>query len=167
MPEYMIRHARKADCPALAQILIAATQDAFRGHVPDHCLNWITPEKSAANWAKNFASDQRLKVGNYCYAAETNAGKLIGFALLIDGSKIDDQDPPQAKQFNHELRVIQVDLAWQRRGVGRSLIARVAEQIKCEGSSRCLVRVLVENPNLPFYEHLGAVQLGKRPYDWA
>ena len=53
MEEITIRPARIDDCPELGRIIVSATQDAFRDRVPDQCLNWLTPEESAMNWARN------------------------------------------------------------------------------------------------------------------
>ena len=166
MAEFLIRHAHIEDCPALAHIIIHATQDAFRGRVPDRCLEWLTPEESAANWAKNFVTDRSLEAGDYLFVAETDTGGVIGFAMLSTITAGDGYDPPIAGQFSHELRSLQVDPAWQRLGVGRRLVSRVADELRQAGTTRLLVRMLVDNPNQGFYEHLGAVRLGTRPFDW-
>jgi GNAT superfamily N-acetyltransferase len=165
--EILIRQARIEDCPALGRIIVGATQDAFRGRVPDRCLEWLTPEESAANWAKNFQSEQSLAPGDFLFVAETKPRGVIGLAFLSEISVNDDDcDPPHLKAFSHELLSLQVEPAWQRQGVGRHLVSRVADQVWSEGVSHLLVRILVENPNRGFYEHLGALRLGSRPYDW-
>ncbi|MEZ4770171.1 MAG: GNAT family N-acetyltransferase [Caldilineales bacterium] len=165
MPEVIVRHAHIDDCPALARVLISATHGAFHGRVPEKCLTWITPEESAANWARNFTSPQSLEPGNFLFVAETD-GEVIGLAMLGGITPDDGYEPPIAGRYAHELRVLQVAPAWQRQGVGRRLVARVAAQVDEANAARLLVRVLVDNPNLAFYERLGAVELGKRPYDW-
>ncbi|MCL4265957.1 MAG: GNAT family N-acetyltransferase [Anaerolineae bacterium] len=167
MSEIVIRQARIEDCPALGWIIVAATQDAFRGLVPDRCLEWLTPEESAANWAKNFQSEQQLAPGDYLFVAETKPHGVIGLAFLSELSATDKYpDLPHLKAFSHELLSLQVAPAWQRQGVGRRLVSRVADQLWHEGLSHLLVRVLVENPNRGFYAHLGAFHLGSRPYNW-
>lgn len=167
MAEIVIRHARIEDCPALGRIIVAATQDAFRGLVPDRCLAWLTPEESAVNWAKNFQSAQQLFPGDFLFVAETEAQGVIGLAFLSELSATDSYpDLPHLTAFSHELLSLQVAPPWQQQGVGRRLVSRVAHQLWQEGMSYLLVRVLVENPNRGFYEHLGALQLGSRPYNW-
>jgi hypothetical protein len=49
----------------MGEITVSATQDAFHGRVPDQSLNWLTPEQSAANWAKNFKGETELEEGDY------------------------------------------------------------------------------------------------------
>jgi len=161
----MIRHAHIDDCPALARILISATRAAFRGLVPDACLNWIAPEESAANWARNFADDHSLQPGYSLFVADTGQ-EVVGFAMLGEIRPEDGFELSIARRYSHELRVLQVDPAWQRQGVGRRLVSRVAAQVDEAGATHLLVRVLVENPNMAFYERLGAIELGRRPYDW-
>lgn len=166
MTEVEVRHARIEDCPALARTLIEATRSAFLGRVPNRCLNWITLEESAANWAKNFNGQQKLEPGNYLFVAESKTDGVIG---LVMSGKTRDRNIHNAdilKQFPRELFTLQVDPAWQRRGLGRHLVYQTAQALKQEGLSQLLVRVLVDNPNLTFYEHLGAVRLGSGPYDW-
>ena len=68
MQDIVIRQAHINDAPAFARVLIYATQDAFRGRVPDPYLNWITPEDSATNWAKNLKAEQGLEVGDFLSA---------------------------------------------------------------------------------------------------
>ena len=61
---------------------------------------------------------------------------------------------------------MQIHPRWQKRGLGRRLISRVAEQVLEKGGTHLLVKMLVDNPNMGFYEHLGAVRLGSNPFSW-
>jgi GNAT superfamily N-acetyltransferase len=160
-----IRHARIDDCPALGRILVSATQEAFRGRVPDPCLNWLTPEESAANWAKNFTSDQSLAPGDSLFVAQTK-NEVIGLAMVSEITPEYDYEPFDVSRYSHELLVLQVAPVWQRRGVGRGLLSRIADELGGEKATHLLVRVLVDNPNVGFYERLGAIRIGKRPYAW-
>jgi GNAT superfamily N-acetyltransferase len=134
--------------------------------VPDRCLEWLTPQESAANWAKNFTTDQTLEDGDYLFVAEVVTDGVVGLAMLTRITAEDGYDPLISGQYSYELRSIQVAPAWQRRGVGRQLVSHAAEVLRGKETTRFLVRVLVENPNQVFYENLGAVRLGSRPYDW-
>ena len=166
MTETIIRHAHIDDCPALAQVLIKATQHAFRGHVPDHCLEWITPEESAANWAKNFKAENELNAGMYLFVAETRSDGVIGFAMLSQFPGSNEYDRNTYKKYHHELRSLQIHPTWQRKGIGKRLVSHVAGQVKHEGGTNLLVKMLLENPNMGYYEHLGAVRLGSNPFNW-
>ena len=165
MEEIEIRHARIDDCPALGRIIVSATQEAFRGRVPDQCLHWLTPEESAVNWAKNFTGDQSLEPGDTLFVAETQK-EVIGLAMLSEITPEDNYEPLITARYSHELLSLQVAPAWQRQGVGRSLVSRIADELAKEKVTRFLVRVLIDNPNIAFYERLGATRIGNRPYEW-
>lgn len=75
-------------------------------------------------------------------------------------------DQQIAQSYPRELVTLQVDPAWQRRGVGRKLVAAVAVALMKEGETNLLVQVLAENPNVAFYKALGARLVGSQPYDW-
>ena len=109
-------------------------------------------------------SEERLAGEDFLFVAETKPFGVIGLALLSKRS--DRDDIHDLRVFSWELRSLHVDPAWQRHGIGRRLVARVADQVWKEDSRRLLVRALVENPNREFYEHLGARRLGSQPYDW-
>ena len=149
----------------MGRIIVSATQEAFRGRVPDPCLNWLTPEESAVNWAKNFTSAQSLGPGDYLFVAEAQ-NEVVGLAMLSESTPEDNYEPWIASQYAHELRSLQVAPAWQREGIGRRLLSRTADELSRQKATRLLVRVLVDNPNLAFYERLGAIRIGKRPYEW-
>jgi len=165
MEEIEIRHARIDDCPALGRIIVSATQDAFRGRVPDRCLHWLTPEESAVNWAKNFTSDQSLEPGDYLFVAETK-NEVIGLAMVSEITQEDNYEPLITTRYSHELLSLQVAPLWQRQGVGRRLVSRIADELAEEKVTRLLVRVLIDNPNIAFYKRLGATRISKRPYEW-
>jgi len=86
--------------------------------------------------------------------------------MLTKISSGDGYEPSITKQYFHELRSLQVDPNWHGRGVGRQLVGHIANKLQREGATHLLVKVLVENPNQGFYEHLGAIPLGSHPYDW-
>src|SRR5687767_11320349 len=102
MEEIEIRHARIDDCPARGRKIVSATQDAFRGRVPDQCLNWLTPEESTVNWAKNFTGDQSLEPGDYLFVAEAR-NEVIGLAMVSEIIPEYNYEPYMASRYSHEL----------------------------------------------------------------
>jgi GNAT superfamily N-acetyltransferase len=117
------------------------------------------------NWAKNFTSEQQLGPGDYLFVAETE-NEVMGLAMLVEITAEDNYEPWIVSRYRYELLSLQVAPAWQRQGVGRRLLAWIADKLARENATHLLVRVLVDNPNVAFYEHLGANRLGKRPYEW-
>ena len=159
-----VRQARYEDRFALARLLINATTGAFRGRVPDRCLNF-TVEESATNWGRNF-EEGGFPAGEYLFVAEVAGLDVVGLALAGRPSTEGVTDAEIARAYPRELVSLQVDPAWQRRGVGRKLVAVVAETLAQEGEATLLVRVLAENPNRVFYERLGGRLAGSQPHNW-
>ncbi len=72
-----IRDVRASDAPSLAHILVTANEDAFRGLVPDKCLEF-TEAESASNWQSFFERD--LPENNIFLVAETRDNDVVGYA---------------------------------------------------------------------------------------
>jgi len=158
MVEIKIRPAKKPDSAALGRILVTANQNAFQGRVPDRCFNSLTPEESAHNWAKSFVSETKFDDHDKLFVAEVG-NEVVGLAMLSENQARFDG-------YSHELNTLQVDPAWQRQGIGRKLITRIALEMWKDRKTHLMVGVLAENPNHDFYKKLGAVHVGTRAYDW-
>jgi GNAT superfamily N-acetyltransferase len=98
--------------------------------------------------------------------AEVGDGDVVGLALAGATTSEQTHDPAVAEEFPIDLHSLQVAPEWQRQGVGRKLVAEVARLFSGDGVSGLMVRVLVDNPNVGFYERLGARRIGVQPYDW-
>ena len=164
IPEFNIRPARPEDRFALARIIIEATQSAFRGRVPDQCLNWLSAEDSAVNWRRTIDTIA-TQSGEYLLVAELASLDVIGLVLAGKSSE-SIVDRSLAETYPTELISLQIDPAWHRKGLGRALVRTVAQLLSGHGSSNLLVRVLIDNPNLPFYLKLGAERVGEQDFDW-
>jgi ribosomal protein S18 acetylase RimI-like enzyme len=152
--EITLRDILPGDAPTLAHILIAANEHAFRGRVPDQCLEFSEAE-STANWQR--ALTQGLPEGDFMLVAQTPVGEVVGYAW---GGAFDDAT------FQGELRQIMVLPTYQGQGIGSSLLCRVAERLLEQQIHNMRVEVLYVNPNRAFYERMGGVFLEEGLYDW-
>jgi ribosomal protein S18 acetylase RimI-like enzyme len=152
-----IRDATLDDAPALARVIITATQAAFHGRVPERCLNWLTEDESAANWRRALGTGG-MPEGTFLVVAADVDGLVVGYAM---GGR-SEADPG----YDGELKQLQVLPAYQRRGIGRHLVRYVAARLASQGMRSLVVGVLVVNPNRPFYERHGGRYLRERPFDW-
>lgn len=150
-----IREATVDDAPALARILVDTNRATFGGLVPEPCLDFPY-EESERNWRKSLQSG--LKEGQFLLVAENDSGTLV--ALELAGSYTGRDD------FPRELDLLMVDTSYQRRGIGRLLVAIAAQRLLAEGDNAMLVGVQEDNPNRAFYERLGAREVGWRPLNW-
>ena len=158
MSDIHIRPAVIDDAPVLARILTETGRETFRGLVPDQCLHSPTLEESERNWCRFFRAGS-LDGDEIMLVATDDKGVMSGYILA--GRKTKREDYPR------ELSVLMIAPAWQRQGIGRKLITRVAQELSRQGETSLLVGILKENPNWVFYERLGARQVGGRPIDWA
>ena len=165
MSKTNIRPASLTDCSSLAQVLISANERAFRGRVPDTCLDHLTLEESARNWAKNFAPDGNFYGDEHLLVA-TQGKQVIGFIMSGTLSAKEKADLPTLESFSREFRVLSVAPAWHRKGVGRLLVSNLAKLLLAEKATKLFVRCLEDNPYCIFYERLGAVKFGTSPYNW-
>jgi ribosomal protein S18 acetylase RimI-like enzyme len=158
-----IREATFDDRFALARIIIDATFSAFHGRVPDACLHWLDVEESAANWGRSIESrPERERL----FVAEVAERDVVGLALAGRATDGVIENPEIPARFGREVTSLQISPAWQKKGVGRMLLSRSAAFVIEQGGDNLLVRVLSDNPNVAFYERLGARTIGEQPYDW-
>lgn len=150
-----LRDVTPDDAEALAHVLITANESAFRGLVPDQCLTF-TEAESAANWRRFLGGEGLPESDNFVVAVVD--GEVIGYGW--GGPYADDP------VYRGELRQISVLPAYQGRGVGRKLVACVAENLASQKIHTMRVEVISVNPNRAFYERLGAKYVSEHPYDW-
>ena len=161
-----LREAEIADRFALARIIINATSSAFKGRVPEHCLTSLGVSESATNWRRSLEQDMQNK---HLFVAEVESCDVVG--LILAGARpeglTESTDESQSiEAYTAEVISLQIEPAWQRVGLGYKLVHHIAGVLLNEGHRNLLVRVLVDNPNVTFYEKLGARLLGSRDYDW-
>lgn len=85
------------------------------------------------------------------WVAESASGEVAGFIAVL----------PQQQDWH--IAELSVDAGWQRRGIGRRLIAEVAMQAKSQGAQRLTLTTFIDVPwNAPYYRRLGSSR--SRPF---
>jgi len=151
--DIVIREALPDDAEAIAHVMVTAMQSAFRGIVPEYCLEW--PD-SAANWKKTLTNG--LDGGVFLDVAQAEDGLVVGYAM--GGPSTTDT------AYRGELIQLSVLPNYQRRGIGSLLVRHVARRLAAQGIHSMCVKVLRANPNRLFYERLGGQYVSEHPYDW-
>ena len=152
---FVLRHVLPSDAPSLAHIVCTANDHAFRGLVPDQCLEF-TEAESTANWARFFSLG--LPVEDFMLIAETPTHECIGYIWAGPNTK--------DTVYEAELRQINILPAYQGQGLGRFLVSNAAQRLTEMGLKSMRVEVMQVNPNRIFYERLGAQYVSEHPYDW-
>jgi len=153
--ELTLRDVTPDDAESLAHVLITASESAFRGLVPDHCLTF-TEAESATNW-RRFLGDEGLPDDDFLVVALVE-NKIVGY--VYGGLRAEDD------LYRGEVRVLKVLPAYHQRGIGRKLISSAAQKLAKKNIYTMRVEVLRINPNRIFYERVGAKFISEYPYDW-
>jgi ribosomal protein S18 acetylase RimI-like enzyme len=139
-----IRRATINDSAGIARLQVDSYRSAYSGIFSQAYLDHFTYEEQAQDWYDWMMNRPR----DLIFVAQTEVGEMVGYALGRPGkTKI----PP----YDSELVALHVCQAFQRQGIGRSLMVKTAEQLQERGSASLMLWVLEKNPGRAFYEKLG------------
>ena len=157
--EIHLRSATVADAEAIASVRIESWLATYRGMIPDEYLDSMKLEESILHWRTILealpAAGERICV----FVAETE-GQIIGFAsgMLLPEPKLG---------MKAELTAVYLRPAWQRSGIGRRMVQKVARTLQAQGSNSLLVWVIADNAIARnFYEELGGALLHEQNFSW-
>jgi len=147
-----IREARIEDCPDLARIQVDSYRTAYAGILPDEYLARFTYEEQERDWRDLLASG----LSDILLVAEADDGGIAGYAL----GRPDSSD---IAPYESELVSLHVRRPLQKQGVGRALVAAMAERLAAQGCGSLMLWVLAENmPARRFHELLGGDLISER-----
>ncbi len=153
MPEYRLRPAAVQDARAIAEINAMAWRETYAGLMPAEILANIDLDDWTRRWLARIGSDEN---GQAVFVALED-GVPVGFA------RCNRQTNPKLVPlgFDGEIASIYLLRRVQRQGLGRGLMARLAEHLMCIGCASAAVWVLRDAAKARgFYEALGATPLG-------
>ncbi|MFO1102060.1 MAG: GNAT family N-acetyltransferase [Methylocystis sp.] len=153
MAEYCVRRATLEDAPAIAGVNAAAWRETYAGLMPAEALAGIDLDDWARRWRERIGSGE---IGQAVFVALAD-GASVGFA------RCSRQTNPKLVPlgFDGEIDSIYLLRRVQRLGLGRGLMARLAEHLMSVGCASAAVWVLRDAPKARgFYEALGAEPLG-------
>jgi ribosomal protein S18 acetylase RimI-like enzyme len=157
--EVSLRHATVADAAAIAAVRIDSWLATYRGVMPDAFLDGMKLEDSVVHWRTILealpAAGERI-----CVFVAESGGVIIGFAsgMLLAQPK---------HGMGAELTAVYLLPEWQRSGIGRRMVQKVARTLQAQGSDSLLVWVIANNTMARnFYEELGGALLVKQKFNW-
>jgi ribosomal protein S18 acetylase RimI-like enzyme len=150
----VIREATAADIPALARLHVTAwnaTYAPFLVKGPGVALR-------ERQWREAFA---KSAAASFCYVVERPDGALVGFA---------QGGPSDNPEFDGELKKIYLLAEYQRLGLGRRLVGRVARRFLSDGIDSMWLFGDARNPSSRAWLALGAEKTDSDPaignYGW-
>ena len=153
-----IRFARPNDVPAIAKVHVDSWRTTYRNVLPTSYLNDLSYDTRETMWSESFGEES----SSFLIVAEDH-GKVVGFSA---GGRA-RQDTPEAEGYSGELYAVYTLESYQRRGLGRRLVAAVAEELIARGLETMITWVIEDNAACRFYERLGGVLLGSKTVEIA
>jgi ribosomal protein S18 acetylase RimI-like enzyme len=146
-----LRPASLADAEAIAALHAAVWHATYRDLATPAAIVALTEAHRLRQWRAALAADvpQALTL-----VAETDR-RVVGF---VRGA------PSTEPLFGGrcEIKYLYVDPAWARRGIGRLLLARIAQLLKAGGHQALALGVVDGNgAAIKFYEALGGRMIGR------
>ena len=151
-----IRRATINDSGGIARVQVDSYQTAYAGILPPDYLAQFSYAEQAQDWYDWMMNRPR----DLIFVAQTETGEMVGYALGRPGLT---KSPP----FDSELVAMHVRQTFQRQGIGRSLMAKMAEQLQERGCASLMLWVLENNPARSFYEQLGGQLIGRQETELA
>jgi ribosomal protein S18 acetylase RimI-like enzyme len=137
----------------MARVRVRTWQSAYAGLVPASHLASLSAERTAEQWRQGLFGAQPSVAG--VFVAEDAAGNVVGIAICGRPEGAESEDTGQ-------VHVLYVLPEFQRRGIGRLLMAACARHLVALGRPCLIVWVLKSNPYRRFYEVLGGVPSGEK-----
>jgi ribosomal protein S18 acetylase RimI-like enzyme len=157
--EIQLRRATLADAQAIAAIRIEGWRTSYNGIIPSSYLKEMNLEENILQW-ETILHVLPSKEDTMCVFVAESGGEIIGFV-----SAIKLPEPKLSKEA--ELTGIYIRPQWQRCGIGKRMLHKVARAVQSMGSESLLVWVIDGNaPARHFYEDLGGLILIEQDFSW-
>lgn len=150
---FKIRAADIADSAAVAHVHIAAWRETYAAFIPDAVLAALSVDDRREWWRRNLS---RPIPDSAVFVAEIAADDVVGFGAC-------SRQRALPLQYRGEVLALYVLRRAHRRGIGRGLMARMANFLMDRGLYSAGLWVVRDNlPARRFYEALGGAAAGER-----
>lgn len=150
-----VRQAVLGDADAIASIWLEAFRVGYRGILPDEAIARRTDDAAETYWRTVLADPERA---SFVVVADVPGEAAVGFAQA-------GPCEPEEPGYDQELWKLYIREAHHRRGIGRLLMAAMADRLAARGMSSLMLRALVGNQACGFYERMGGQFLRTEPYE--
>lgn len=152
-----LRKAALADAETLGTLHVNSWHETYTGILPNEMLAGLSIDARSAMWRKILGAPDEFECAAVIIAEED--GIAIGFGSC--GEQRDERLLDAG--FGGEFSTIYVLRSHQGRGIGRSIISAMAQELSAIGHSAATLWVLRENrPARAFYTKLGGSIVGEK-----
>lgn len=155
----LIREAKLEDAVAIARVHVNTWQTTYQGIIPESYIAKRSYQKRKERWTNMLSISTVEKADYWVYVVENNLKQIIA---LADGGLERNGD----SIYQGELYAIYILEAYQRQGIGRKLIKKIAEKLSHSGLESMLVWVLADNPACQFYQALGGQKIKQKQVEF-
>jgi GNAT superfamily N-acetyltransferase len=158
MTAIALRRATQTDAAAIGALHVTSWRETYSGLLPSKMLAELSVDTRTAMWAKILGKPEDF--GCAAVFIGEGEGRTVGFGACGENQR--DQALSDMG-FSGEIGAIYVLRAHQGRGVGRSLMTAMAQELLVAGHTSAYLWVLRQNdPARTFYEKLGGVMVGEK-----
>ncbi len=157
MTASLIRPATISDAPGIAHVHVESWRSTYPGMLPDRYLVGLSTASHEKRWRGLLTGAPPR--GRRTFVA-SSAGRIVGFSSC----------GPQRTGlpgFGGEFYALYLIDQAQGMGMGRRLLAAMAQHFLAAGTQAAMVWVLRDNPSRYFYERLGGQMLAEQPISFA
>lgn len=157
--EVSLRRATVADAEAIAAVRVEGWQTTYRGMIPDQYLDEMLVDDHVLYWKRILQALPAAADKACVYVAESE-GHVIGFvsATLLAEPK---------HGYHAELGALYIRPQWQRAGIGRRMMHKVARTLQSWNCADLVVWVLSDNRLARnFYEKLHGEFVLEQEFSW-
>ena len=147
-----VREALLKDAAAISRVHVNAWRTTYPGIVSDKVLDNISYDRRMQFWQETLSEPDKQSI---ILVADHPSKGVVGFASA--GPERTGNLPYQA-----ELYAIYMLKPYQGMGIGRQLVAGIAQRLVERGMTSMLVWVLRDNLFRAFYEALGGQEAGEQ-----
>lgn len=144
---FEVREVRGEDLDALVDLHVRTWNATYPFYSPKP-----THEIRRAQWSRAFAGGREPW---FCFVVVHPDGDLVGFAKGIHRTP----EVVGGHEFRGELSKIYLLRRYQRLGLGRIMLGRVADRFLADGIPSMILFAEPSNPSSHFYEAMGAERL--------
>ena len=155
----IIREAKLEDAEAIARVHVDSWRTTYQGIIPENYIARLSYQKRKERWTNMLSIGTVEKADYWVYVVENKTGQIVAFA---DGGIARNSD----SIYQGELYAIYILEAYQRQGIGRKLIKKIAEKLSYSGLNSMLIWVLEDNPACQFYQALGGQQVKQQQIEF-